>query len=248
MDTAPIFNDISGNYDRFNHLFSMNIDKSWRKSCARCAFRIASDLAVSRGVEVSAIKVLDLACGTGDLSIALAKKGLNVIGADISEGMLEVGKKKIEALWKKKMTRYPKPELRKGDGASLPFEDGSIDIVTIGYGIRNFDDRPSSLREIMRVLSPGGALLILEFGQPRNAFMSFFYKPYFKYVIPGMASALTKGKDKAAYTYFINSVEKFPKFEMFCRELSQAGFADTGFKSQTGGISVLYRAFKPIGE
>ena len=88
MDTAPIFNDISGNYDRFNHLFSMNIDKSWRKSCARCAFRIASDLAVSRGVEVSAIKVLDLACGTGDLSIALAKKGLSVVGADISEGML----------------------------------------------------------------------------------------------------------------------------------------------------------------
>ncbi|MBO7562269.1 MAG: ubiquinone/menaquinone biosynthesis methyltransferase [Bacteroidales bacterium] len=245
MDTAPIFNDISGNYDRFNHLFSMNIDKSWRKSCARSAFRIASDLAVSRGVDVSDIKVLDLACGTGDLSIALAKKGLAVAGADISEGMLEVGRKKIETLWQKKMAGYPKPELRKGDGASLPFEDGSIDIVTIGYGIRNFDDRPSSLREIMRVLSPSGALLILEFGEPRNAFVRWFYKPYFKYMIPGMASALTKGKDKAAYTYFIKSVEKFPKFEMFCRELSQAGFENVGYKSQTGGISVLYKAFKP---
>ena len=244
MDTAPIFNDISGNYDRFNHLFSLNIDKSWRKSCARAAFRIASDLAVSRGVEVSAIKVLDLACGTGDLSIALAKKRLRVVGADISEGMLEVGKRKIEALWQKKMSQYPKPSLQKGDGANLPFEDGSIDIVTIGYGIRNFDDRPSSLREIMRILSPGGALLILEFGQPRNAFMRMLYKPYFEYAIPGMASVMTKGKDKAAYTYFISSVEKFPKFEKFCGELSESGFSDVGFKSQTGGISVLYKAFK----
>ena len=246
MDTAPIFNDISGNYDRFNHLFSLNIDKSWRKSCARAASRIASDLAVSRGVEVSAIKVLDLACGTGDLSIALAKKRLRVVGADISEGMLEVGKRKIEALWQKKMSQYPKPSLQKGDGAALAFADGSVDIVTIGYGIRNFDDRPSSLREIMRVLSPGGALLILEFGQPRNAFMRMLYKPYFKYAIPGMASVMTKGKDKAAYTYFISSVEKFPKFEKFCGELSESGFMDVGFKSQTGGISVLYRAFKPI--
>ena len=244
MDTAPIFNDISGNYDRFNHLFSMNIDKSWRKSCARCAFRIASKVSSERGEDVLDVRVLDLACGTGDLSIALAKKGLRVVGADISEGMLDVGKRKIEALWQKKMSKYPKPVLRKGDGASLPFEDGSIDIVTIGYGIRNFDDRPASLREILRVLSPGGALLILEFGEPRTAFMRFFYKPYFKHAIPGMASALTKGKDKAAYTYFIKSVEKFPKFEKFCGELSESGFSDVGFKSQTGGISVLYKAFK----
>lgn len=248
MDTAPIFNDISGNYDRFNHLFSMNIDKRWRKSCARNALKIASDLASSRGVEVSAIRVLDLACGTGDLSIALAKKGLKIIGADISEGMLEVGRKKIETLWQKKLVGYPKPELQMGDGASLPFEDGSIDIVTIGYGIRNFDDRPSSLREIMRVLSPGGALLILEFGQPRNAFVRFFYKPYFKYAIPGMASALTRGKDTAAYKYFISSVEKFPKFERFCKELSASGFQKAEYKCQTGGISVLYKAFKPMGK
>ena len=98
MDTAPIFNDISGNYDRFNHLFSLNIDKSWRKSCARAASRIASDLAVSRGVEVSAIKVLDLACGTGDLSIELSKRGLKVTGVDISEGMLEKGREKVMSM------------------------------------------------------------------------------------------------------------------------------------------------------
>lgn len=248
MDTSPIFNDISGNYDRFNHLFSMNIDKSWRKSCARTASGVASELALRRGTDLSAIKVLDLACGTGDLSIALAKKGLKVSGADISEGMLEVGKKKIDELWRGKYSRYPKPVLEMGDGASLPFEDGSIDIVTIGYGIRNFDNRPASLREILRVLSPGGALLILEFGEPRNALMRLFYKPYFKYMIPRLASALTKGKDRGAYEYFIGSVEKFPKFEMFCKELTEAGFQDAGYKSQTGGISVLYKAFKPMGE
>ncbi|MBO6223267.1 MAG: ubiquinone/menaquinone biosynthesis methyltransferase [Bacteroidales bacterium] len=244
MDTSPLFNQISGNYDRFNHLFSMNIDRSWRKNCARLALKLASGMASSRNVQVSDIRVLDLACGTADLSILLARKGLKVVGADISEGMLEVGRKKIEERWKEDCARYPRPELQTGDGANLPFADGSFDIVTIGYGIRNFDNRPQSLKEILRVLSPGGALLILEFGKPRNALMRMLYAPYFKYMIPGLASALTKGKDKGAYKYFIGSVEKFPKFEMFCKELSQAGFADVGYKSQTGGISVLYKAFK----
>jgi len=248
MNTTPIFNQISGEYDRFNHLFSMDIDKSWRRSCARAAYKAACRISSQRGIAMKDVKVLDLACGTGDLSIVLARKGLNVTGADISEGMLEVGRHKIDTLWQKKYARFPKPVLQKGDGADLQFSDNSVDIVTIGYGIRNFDNRPQSLKEILRVLSPGGALLILEFGQPRNALMRWFYKPYFHYVIPGVASVLTKGKDKAAYKYFINSVEKFPKFERFCIELSEAGFQDAGYKSQTGGISVLYKAFKPMGK
>ena len=246
MDTAPIFDKISGEYDRFNHLFSMDIDKRWRRGASRVALRIARKIALRKGCDVSEIKVIDLACGTGDLSIALAKRGLKVTGVDISEGMLEKGREKVEKLWKGKFSRYPKPELILGDGADLAFEDGSADIVTIGYGIRNFDDRPSSLREILRVLSPGGALLILEFGEPKNALFRLVYRPYFRHVMPGMASALTKGKDGAAYRYFISSVEKFPKFEKFCEELSQTGFQFVGHKCQTGGISVLYRAFKPI--
>ena len=246
MDTAPIFNKISGNYDRFNHLFSMNIDRRWRKGATRVASRIARKMASSKGCDVSDIKVVDLACGTGDLSIMLARKGLTVTGVDISEGMLEVGRQKVEHLWSGKYSKYPRPVLLKGDGADLGFGDSSVDIITIAYGIRNFDNRPASLREIMRVLSPGGALLILEFGESRNALARLFYKPYFKYVMPGMASALTLGKDGAAYRYFTSSVEKFPKFERFCRELSDAGFQFTGYRSQTGGISVLYRAFKPI--
>ena len=248
MDTAPIFNKISGDYDRFNHLFSLSIDKRWRKGATRVATRIARKMASSRGCQVSDIKVVDLACGTGDLSIMLAKRGLTVTGVDISEGMLEKGREKVERLWGEKLSRYPKPVLEKGDGADLRFEDGSVDIITIAYGIRNFDDRPSSLREIMRVLSPGGALLILEFGEPKNALFRLVYKPYFRHIMPGMASALTLGKDAAAYKYFISSVEKFPKFERFCKELSQAGFQFVGYKSQTGGISVLYRAFKPVGK
>ena len=246
MDTAPIFNKISDKYDRFNHLFSLNIDKKWRRQCAKAAFLQASRMASLSGRQVSDIKALDLACGTGDLSIELAKRGLNVTGADISEGMLEVGRRKIDRLWQGKNSKYPKPVLEKGDGADLPFGDASVDIVTIGYGIRNFNDRPTSLSQILRVLSPGGVLLILEFGQPRNRFVRAAYKPYFRYMIPGMASALTKGKDKAEYKYFIKSVENFPKFEKFCNELSQAGFRQAEFKSQTFGISVLYKAFKPM--
>ena len=112
------------------------------------------------------MKVLELGCGTGTLWLGhddlVARCGKLVL-SDLSEGMLEKGREKVERLWGEKLSRYPKPVLEKGDGADLRFEDGSVDIITIAYGIRNFDDRPSSLREIMRVLSPGGALLILEF-------------------------------------------------------------------------------------
>ena len=248
MDTAPIFDKISGEYDRFNHLFSLNIDKRWRRGATRVAARIARKMALARGCQLSEIKVVDLACGTGDLSIMLAKKGLSVTGVDISEGMLEKGREKVENLWQGKNARYPRPVLEKGDGADLSFADSSVDIITIAYGIRNFDDRPESLREILRVLSPGGALLILEFGEPKNALFRLVYKPYFRHVMPGMASALTLGKDAAAYKYFISSVEKFPKFERFCKELSASGFQKAEYKSQTGGISVLYKAFKPMGK
>ena len=248
MDTSPIFNKISSEYDRFNHLFSMNIDKKWRKSCAKEAYTFAKQISDSGDIPLSDVKVLDLACGTADLSIMLAKKGLSVVGADISEGMLEVGRKKIDKLWQANLSKYPKPELIKADAASLPFGDSSIDAVTVGYGIRNFNNREQSLKEIMRVLKPNGLLLILEFGEPRNAFVRVFYKPYFKYLLPRMASVLTAGKDYGAYKYFIDSVEKFPKFEKFCKELALSGFCHPAYTNQTGGISVLYRASKPIGK
>ena len=239
MDTSGIFNKISGNYGQFNHLFSMNIDKRWRRMAARTAVRLLKGNNAPQPA-----KVLDLACGTGDLSFPMAKRGMEVIGVDLSEGMLEVGRHRMEHKWKKEMAGYIKPVLMKGDGAHLNFADETFDLVTIGYGIRNFDDRPASLSEIKRVLKPSGILLILEFGEPRNAFIRWFYKPYFKYVIPSMASALTLGKEGSAYRYFIKSVENFPKFERFCEELTNAGFKQASYRSQSGGISVLYTAFK----
>lgn len=247
MDTSPIFNKISENYDSFNHIFSMNIDKSWRKGAARLAFRIAKSMAKARETGISDLKVLDVACGTADLSVLLASKGLSVTGADISDGMLNIGREKIETLWESKYRKYPRPILIKANALKLPFEDNSVDIVTIAYGIRNFEDRQKALNEIMRVLSPGGLLIILEFGKPRNALARTLYAPYFKYVIPGVATALTLGKGHSEYKYFIASVEKFPKFEKFCEELSLAGFLHSEYRSQSGGISVLYRAFKPSG-
>ena len=236
MDTAPIFNRISRNYDTFNHLFSMNIDKRWRKSAVRSLCKKLSN----RGKAPQESRVLDVACGTGDLTLLLAKAGYSVIGADISEGMLDIAKKRIASA----SISEPKPTLVNGNCEALPFDNESFDAVTIGYGIRNFDNRPAALKELLRVLKKGGELMILEFGEPHNSFVRFFYKLYFKYVIPNAAAALTLGKERGAYKSFISSVEKFPKFEKFCEEISSAGFSQASYKRQTGGISVIYSAVK----
>ncbi|MCI1720634.1 MAG: bifunctional demethylmenaquinone methyltransferase/2-methoxy-6-polyprenyl-1,4-benzoquinol methylase UbiE [Bacteroidales bacterium] len=227
MDTSGIFNRISGSYDALNHLFSLNIDKRWRKQAVNY---------LCGGMKEGA-RILDEACGTGDLTIALADKGFHVTGIDISQGMLAVAKKKV-------VKCNPLPHLMLADAAKLPFAGGYFDAVTIAYGIRNYDDRATALKEIWRVLLSGGKLVILEFAKPTNPFIRGCYNLYFNNVLPFMAKIFTGGKEKGAYKYFIQSVEKFPKFEMFCKEIEAAGFKEVKFTKQTFGISVLYTAVK----
>lgn len=229
MDTSGIFNRISGSYDALNHLFSLNIDKLWRKQAVCClcdSVQIRDDL-----------RVLDEACGTGDLTIELADRGFHVTGIDISDGMLAVARKKV-------LKCNPLPQLIKADAAKLPFAGDYFNAVTIAYGIRNYDDRGAALMEINRVLLPGGKLIILEFAKPLNPFIRGCYNLYFNNMLPFMAKIFTGGKEKGAYKYFIQSVEKFPKFGMFCKEIEAAGFKNVKFKKQTFGISVLYFAEK----
>ena len=143
---SSMFDSIAPVYDRLNHLLSFGIDRSWRRRLVRAV----SSFCALRGGEV---KVLDMACGTGDVSIALKRKGFDVIGADISENMLALARKKAPGI-----------DFRYGDASELPFADGSFDAVTIAFGIRNFDKRAQCIRELHRVLKDGGMLAIADCG------------------------------------------------------------------------------------
>lgn len=222
---GSLFDSISYRYDRFNHTASMGIDRLWR----RRAVRSLPDCQL----------VLDVAAGTADLCIETIRQGKSqkVVGVDISEGMLDVGREKV---LRKGLS--DKIELRVADCASLPFDDNTFDAVTCGYGVRNFAELDRSLTEIFRVLKPGGQLRILEFTYPTNKLVRFFYDFYFTRIVPRIGKKLTDNGE--AYIYFMNSVKSFAKGREFLDILERNGFSDTSFKSQTFGISTLYKACK----
>ena len=224
-DIGKLFDSISNRYDRFNHTASMGIDRCWRRRAVRSL--------------PSCELVLDVAAGTADLSIEAIKqrKSQKVVGVDISEGMLDVGREKVR---RKGMS--DKVELRVADCAHLPFDDNTFDAVTCGYGVRNFAELDQSLAEIFRVLKPGGQLRILEFTYPTNKLVRFFYDFYFTRIVPRIGRRLTDNGD--AFIYFMNSVKSFAKGREFLDILERNGFSDTSFKSQTFGISTLYKACK----
>ena len=222
---GSLFDSISYRYDRFNHTASMGIDRLWR----RRAVRSLPDCQLG----------LDVAAGTADLCIETIRQGKSqkVVGVDISEGMLDVGREKV---LRKGLS--DKIELRVADCASLPFDDNTFDAVTCGYGVRNFAELDRSLTEIFRVLKPGGQLRILEFTYPTNKLVRFFYDFYFTRIVPRIGKKLTDNGE--AYIYFMNSVKSFAKGRDFIAILEKNGFSDTSFKSQTFGISTLYKACK----
>ncbi len=215
-----MFDSIAPVYDRLNHLLSFGIDRSWRRRLVRAV----SSFCALRGGEV---KVLDMACGTGDVSIALRRKGLDVVGADISENMLALARKKAPGI-----------DFRYGDASELPFADGSFDAVTIAFGIRNFDKRAQCIRELHRVLKDGGMLAIAEFSIPRNRLWRGIYTLYFKNILPAIGRLVSK--QAYAYSYLPESSFDFPAPEKFRAELSEGGFRAVTARSMTGGVSYLY--------
>lgn len=217
---SSMFDSIAPVYDRLNHLLSFGIDRSWRRRLVRAV----SSFCALRGGEV---KVLDMACGTGDVSIALRRKGLDVVGADISENMLALARKKA-----------PEIDFRYGDASELPFADGSFDAVTIAFGIRNFDKRAQCIRELHRVLKDGGMLAIAEFSIPRNRLWRGIYTLYFKNILPAIGRLVSK--QAYAYSYLPESSFDFPAPEKFRAELSEGGFRAVTARSMTGGVAYLY--------
>ena len=219
---SGMFDSIASKYDRMNHGMSLGIDRLWRWRFVR---RLAKKLPEKAAV-------LDLACGTGDLTKALSNKGFHVTGLDISAEMMAIGREKCRYL-------SPKPNFFLGSAEQIPFPDASFDAVTIAFGLRNFDHRAQCLAEIYRVLKPGGRLAVLEFAVPRNRHWNKIYLFYFKNILP-LIGRLVGSAD--AYGYLVDSVLAFPRYEALCDEFRAAGFDFPRYKPYTGGIACGYFA------
>lgn len=220
---AKMFDSISWRYDLLNHLLSLNVDVYWRKKAMR---------------ELKALNpklILDVATGTGDLAIQ-AVKSLDpekVIGVDISMGMMDIGRKKIEQKGLGK-----KIELRRGDSENLPFEENKFDAVICAFGVRNFENLEKGLTDMFRVVKPGGKVVVLEFSKPDRFPFKQFYGLYFRYVVPIVGRMVSK--DRAAYDYLPESVHAFPRGKAFIEILDRIGYKNTACKPLTFGISSIY--------
>lgn len=223
---AQMFDNISERYDFLNHILSLNIDKGWRKKVVKMA---------SHGKPKA---ILDVATGTADLAIALVKANPEKItGIDISRGMLDVGQRKIDNKGLSQMIT-----LEQADSEDLPFQDNTFDIVTVAFGVRNFENLEKGIKEIRRVLKPEGKILVLEFSQPTGFPFKQVYKFYFKNILPTLGRLVSK--DQSAYTYLPESVNAFPHGAAFIKVLGECEFKDTSFKPVTFGVASIYEGTK----
>ncbi len=223
---AEMFDNISPKYDFLNHFLSLGIDHYWRRK------------AIAQLKNDRPKLLLDIATGTGDFAIAaLRLNPERVIGVDISEGMLAIGRKKL-----KKRQLDDRIELLSGDSEGLPFEDNKFDAVIVSFGVRNFENLNGGLADMRRVLKTGGKVVILEFSKPKIFPMKQLYQFYFKHVLPRVGRLVSK--DASAYTYLPESVQAFPDGQDFLTKLEGAGFKDTVCKPLTFGISSIYTGTK----
>ena len=221
-----MFSGIAGKYDLLNHLLSLNIDKSWRR---RVRKRLGEIL------DREDATVLDVACGTGDLSLELKHNAkASVIGTDFCRPMLSI------AAEKSKDISIPYIE---ADAMSLPFPSEVFDAVTIAFGLRNLPNVDNGLRELYRILKPGGALVILEFSSPVIPGFRQLFNFYFGSVLPRIGGIVSGSR--AAYMYLPNSVKKFPDQKALAAKLIEVGFDQVEFKNLTGGIAAIHAGIKP---
>ncbi|MDE5639947.1 MAG: bifunctional demethylmenaquinone methyltransferase/2-methoxy-6-polyprenyl-1,4-benzoquinol methylase UbiE [Odoribacter sp.] len=221
-----IFNDIAPRYDALNHLLSLGIDKGWRKRALKSI------------EEPETKRLLDVACGTGDFSVAAVKAGVReVTGIDISEKMVEIGRQKVRKLGLEKNVC-----LQEGDSERMSFGDASFDVVTVAFGVRNFENLEKGLQEIQRVLTPGGKVIILEFSMPVRFPVKQLYTFYFRRILPLIGGFLSG--NRGAYAYLPESVKNFPQGEQFLSILKACGFRMVSSRRFTFGIASLYCGIK----
>lgn len=221
-----MFDNISPKYDLLNRILSGGIDIQWRKE-------------VIKMVKAAQPKtILDIATGTGDLAIMIAKNtSAQITGLDLSAGMLEVGKKKVAA-----ENLSDRVTMVQGDSENLPFADASFDLVTVSFGVRNFENLEKGLSEINRILKPGGTFIILEFSYPTAFPMKQLYTFYSKNILPAIGKLISK--DQSAYTYLPDSVAAFPHGEEMKDILKNVSFKQPIDKKLTFGIASIYKSVK----
>ncbi len=282
-----MFNNIAPDYDKLNHIMSLDIDKTWRKRALKCIFKpdmTERAMAADGDSETGGLHILDIACGTGDFSIAIAKEMLrradaqhsskssgqciserqesesgnndgqsavsvqeaartggywpgHVTGVDLSEGMLKIMGDKVRSEHLESIVSY-----EQGDCEHLRFDDGVFDRVTVAFGVRNFENREACLREILRVLRPGGKLVILELSVPSNALLRWLFKLYFVNIMPLIGGKVSG--DKAAYRYLPASVLNFPNKNEFQHTMRSCGYKNVQHKAFTLGICRMYTGEK----
>ena len=221
-----MFDSISSEYDLLNGIMTFNSHKKWKKNILNIAKKLKPKNA------------LDIATGTADIAINLGSiYDCKVVGVDISEQMLSIGRKKITKMKLDEVIR-----LETGDAENLNFKDNYFDLVTIGFGVRNFQDLEKGLRESFRVLNKEGTLIILETSVPENRIMKLFYSIFTRTYIPIMARIFSK--DKSAYNYLLNSAELFPSGTKFSEILKSVGFSKVQIKPKLFGSSTIYIATK----
>ncbi len=219
-----MFNSIAAKYDSACHILSFGVDKLWRKRCVKSI------------KNKSNIEILDIATGTGDLAIELLTLNpKRIVGIDISEQMLEIAKEKF------KKHINTDVSLLIADVENMPFPDNSFDVVTIGFGIRNFENIEKAIKEIYRVLKPNGQYSIIEITLP-NKSIRWLYSLYFKYILPAFAQLLTK--NKKAYIYLNESVNEFPQWNDLNILFATNGFKNIKYKKLTFGTATLYVGYK----
>ena len=227
---AGMFDQIAFRYDLMNRFLSGGIDIYWRKQ------------AIKELKDLHPKKILDVATGTADVAIMTYKylHPEKIVGIDISEGMLQLGRQKVaKSLLNKHI------ELIKGDSEAINFKDNTFDAITVAFGVRNFEHLEKGIGEMWRVLKPGGKLVVLEFSKPKKQWFTGVYNFYMRVIAPKAGQWLSKNKE--AYQYLNNSVKAFPEGETFLQILQQTGFSETTLKRLSLGICTIYCGIKRVG-
>lgn len=219
-EVAAMFDGVAKRYDLVNDLLSLGRTKAWRKATTK--------LIQPR----PGMKILDLAAGTGSSSEPLAAAGADVIPADFSEGMLAAGRK-----------ARPHLPFTKADALNLPFADGEFDVATISFGLRNTQKTAKALAEMLRVVKPGGFLVVTEFSSPTFSPFRTIYTNYLMRALPAIARKTSSNPD--AYIYLAESIRAWPDQKALAAQISAAGWVDVSWKNLTGGVVAVHKARKP---